>query len=160
MTTGRPTEDAFVAFAREMEPKLRVALVGACGPERAVEATEEALVFAWEHWDRVNATDNPAGYLYRVAQRRASRWGLTPRRPSILGLDRAPVDMPMVEPRLDGALRNLSRRQRVAVLLTQGYGYSLRETGRLLGVSPSTVRAHVERGMAKLRNELGVVADA
>src|SRR3972149_4523528 len=70
---GRPTREAFVAFVREVEPRLRIAVVAARGPGLGLDAVQETLIWAWEHWDRVTRLDNPAGYLYRVAMRKASR---------------------------------------------------------------------------------------
>jgi RNA polymerase sigma factor (sigma-70 family) len=63
------------------------------------------------------------------------------------------------EPGLEPALASLSRRQRQAVVLIHGYGYTQRETAALLGVSASSVQNHMERGLAKLRFALGVDND-
>ena len=48
-----------------LEPRLRRALVALCGVEAARDATAEALAYAWQHWDRIAAMRNPAGYVYR-----------------------------------------------------------------------------------------------
>jgi DNA-directed RNA polymerase specialized sigma24 family protein len=37
-----------------------------------------------------------------------------------------------------------------------GYGWTLEETSRLLGVGRSTVQKHVDRGLDRLRGALGV----
>jgi len=42
------------------------------------------------------------------------------------------------------------------VLLVHGYHWTYREVAELLEVSVSTVQAHVDRGMSKLREALGV----
>ena len=60
------------------------------------------------------------------------------------------------EPRLAVAVAALPERQRMAVLLVYGFGWSLSEVAELLGLSKSTVQTHVERGMASLRAGLGV----
>ena len=60
--------DEFTAFVEDVEPKLKIALCANFGKDLGMEATAEALAFAWEHWDRVSSTANPAGYLYGVAQ--------------------------------------------------------------------------------------------
>ena len=62
----------------------------------------------------------------------------------------------MFEPGLSRALAALSGRQRAAIVLVHGLGFSFREAAGLLGVAPSTVQKHVERALASLRNELGV----
>jgi RNA polymerase sigma-70 factor (ECF subfamily) len=56
-----------------------------------------------------------------------------------------------VEPKLASALASLPRQQRVAVFLVHGAGWTQAEVAELLGVRPSTIQKHVERGLAKLR---------
>lgn len=148
--------DEFAAFVHGAGPRLRHALISAYGPEAGGEVTAEALAYTWEHWDRIRTMDNPAGYLYRVGQSKSRRYF---RRPAVLPL---PPDaaQPWVEPGLPGALRKLSERQRVAVLLRHGYGFTLAEVGELLGINASTVQRHLDRGLAKVRKEMGVVVDA
>jgi len=61
----------------------------------------------------------------------------------------------MVEPGLPAALSRLSERQRVAVFLIHGYGWTHSEVSQFLGLSVSTVQKHAERGLAKLQRVLG-----
>jgi hypothetical protein len=49
---------AFEAFFRKTEPRLRRALVAACGPDLGRDAASEALAYAWEHWDRLSEMAN------------------------------------------------------------------------------------------------------
>ena len=156
MAKQHPSRDEFVGFAREGEPQLRRALVAACGTERGLDATEDALVYAWENWDKVQTARNPAGYLYRVAQRRAMRH----RKTLPLLRETAVVDPPVTEPGLQPALEHLSKSQRIAVVLIDGYAWTNHEVADLLGVGRSTVQKHHERGLAKLRRELGVTINA
>ncbi|MCP4959139.1 MAG: sigma-70 family RNA polymerase sigma factor [Actinomycetia bacterium] len=51
-------------------------------------------------------------------------------------------------------------KQRTAVWLAHGCGWSHPEIAVVLDVSASTVSTHVNRGLSRLRAELGVVADA
>jgi DNA-directed RNA polymerase specialized sigma24 family protein len=98
---------------------------------------------------------NPAGYLYRVGQSKARRYR---RRPLRLPGAEATAE-PWVEPGLPPALERLSERQRQAILLCHGYGWTLAEVAELLDVGPSTVQRHLDRGMTKLRTHLGVTSD-
>ena len=66
------------------------------------------------------------------------------------------VAHPWVEPGLPAALEKLSERQRQAILLCHGYGWTLTEAAEVLGVGASTVQRHIDRGMEKLRTRLGV----
>lgn len=150
-----PNVESFTTFAREVEPRLRYALVAACGPVRGLDATQDALLFAWEHWEKVQAAQNPAGLLYRVATRRALRRRRQPQ-PLLV----APVTDPgAFEPGLEPALGRLSKQQRTAVVLIEGFGYTHQEVADLLGVKRSTVQKHRERGLEKLRRELKVSID-
>ena len=143
--------EGFEAFYRDAEPRLRRALVAALGPEPGREAAAEALAYACEHWERVRGMDKPVGYLYRVGQTRSRS-----RREPVGFPVPAEVGMPWVEPGLAGALAALSEHQRVAVVLAHGFGWTHREVGDVLGVAPSTVQNHVERGLANLRAALEV----
>ena len=141
---------SFTRFARDAEPRLRIALAAAVGQEVGTEATAEALAYGWEHWERIESMENPVGYLYRVgrsAVRPPRRLQLPP-----MPLTRTPV----VEPALPAALAKLSDRQRVAVVLVHGFDWKHIEVAELLGVNAPTVATHVRRGLAKLRRHLKV----
>jgi RNA polymerase sigma-70 factor (ECF subfamily) len=145
--------DSFAEFVSDVEARLRPALTAAFGAEPGREAVAEALAYGWEHWDRVQAMDNPAGYLYRVAHNHARKV----RNGRRVSLPQAPLAaVPWVEPGLPDALARLSQRQRVAVYLVFGLEWSTSEVATFLGVSKTTVQKHVERGMEKLRRRLGV----
>jgi RNA polymerase sigma factor (sigma-70 family) len=60
----------------------------------------------------------------------------------------------MVEPALVPALKSLSARQRTAVVLVHGFGWTIREVAELTGTKVTTVQNHLERGLAKLRRAL------
>ena len=145
----------FTRFVKEVEPRLSYAFFAAYGPEVGADVTAESLAYAWEHWTRLRVMENPAGYLYRVGQSKA-RWYHRPRVcfPSPL---RAAI--PQVEPRLPEALQQLTRNQRVAVVLVHGLEWTEEEVAALIGRSRSTVHTHLERGVARLRQELEVMID-
>lgn len=151
--TDLQTADSFTEFVRDVEPRLKRALVAAFGVEVGVEATRDALAVGWERWDELRQKGNPAGYLYGIGRNKARR-RLRRRRVTF------PVPSsghePWVEPALPGALGGLSERQRVAVLLLYGYDWTHIEVSELMGVSVSTVQQHATRGMAKLRRVIGV----
>jgi DNA-directed RNA polymerase specialized sigma24 family protein len=146
-------EGEFSAFVAVSEPRLRRALSAVCGAEGARDATAEGLTYAWQHWERVRAMKNPVGYVYRVARSRSRARKVRAPWPAI------PSSLPEVEPGLPAALARLPERQRVAVLLVHGWDWTPAEVADLLGVSVSTVRNHVARGLERLRNLLGVRID-
>jgi RNA polymerase sigma factor (sigma-70 family) len=142
-------DERFSAFFVQAEPRLRRALVASLGPVRGREAAAEALAWAWERWDQVEALDHPLGYLYRVGQSRSR----ARRQPVIRGAAAHHEDW--FEPKLTPALDRLSERQRLAVVLIHGFGWTHREVAELTGLSISSVQNHLERGLSKLRKALG-----
>ena len=149
MTATESRIDSFTSFVREAEPKLRRALVAALGAEAGRDAAAEALAYAWEHWERVRRMDNAAGYLYRVGRSKARR-----RRKPLVMFPAVPShEPPWVEP-------GLSERQRVALLLVHGCGWTTAEVGELLGISPGSAQQHAARGLQKVRVRMEVEIDA
>lgn len=159
-TPGRPSRQAvasrrarYESFVREAEPRLRAALVTMYGTERGRDATAEAFAYAWEHWERLATVENLPGYLFRVAQSKARQ-----RRTPVLFVVPETEDR-VFEPGLPRALLALSEHQRVAVVLVHGFGFSAIEVGQLLGIKPTSVRNHLDRGLRRLRHDLGVRLD-
>ena len=163
MEGSRSVDAAFRDFFSRAEPRLRRALAAGYGPAAGREAALEALVWAWQHWGRVEAMDNPVGYLYRVGQTAAQRQLARRERDryhageadSTVGND--DIDAERLD--LTPALAELSIQQRTAVTLVHGYGLSLRETAELMEVSVSTVREHAARAITHLRVALEVTDD-
>jgi DNA-directed RNA polymerase specialized sigma24 family protein len=153
LSDGSSEDQAFTRFLKEIEPRLSHALAASYGPEVGAEATADALLWAWEHWGKVHAMSNPAGYLYRVGQSKARRYF----RPLKLFPAAA---QGTVDPTLPVLLEGLSRNQRAATVLIHAYGYTEREVAELLGISRWSVRTHAERGLARLERALGATADA
>jgi RNA polymerase sigma-70 factor (ECF subfamily) len=150
---NQTAEESFTGFVAVNERKLRLALTASLGYEVGREATADALAYGWEHWARVEAMENPIGFLYVLGRTRGRRMGR--RRP--IGLPQPANDnLPWIEPGLTNALQSLPERERVVVLLLHGYQFAMSEVASLLGVSKSTVQTHAERGMSKLRRRLGV----
>ncbi len=153
-TAAIDTEREFTRFVKETEPRLSYAFAAAYGIEVGAEVTADALAWAWEHWGEVEEMKNPAGYLYRVGQSKARTYF----RPTVLFPPVAASDGLTAD--LHDVLDRLSKNQRVAVLLIHGLRYTEREVADLLGISRWSVRTHADRGLAKLRDALGVSADA
>jgi DNA-directed RNA polymerase specialized sigma24 family protein len=149
---GQASEDraAFERFVEEVGPRLGRALAAVYGFEDGRDAAAEALAYAWEHWLQLQHIQNLPGYLFRVGQTRGR-----PRRQRVLFDVGADVEH-RFEPGLPKALAALSRRQRLAVVLVHGYGYTLREVAELTGIRPTTVQNHLGRGLSRLRSLLGV----
>lgn len=156
LESGDGLSAEFTRFVRGVEPRLSYAFFAAYGPEVGSDVTADCLIYAWEHWSRIQEMGNAAGYLFRVGQSKA-RGYLRPR-VSFPQMVRSAI--PEVEPKLPGALERLTQNQRLAVVLVHGLGWTEEETATLIGRSRSTVRTHLERGLRRLRDELGVSVDA
>ena len=155
MESAPETRERFTLFAADAEPRLRYALVAALGQQNGLDAAAEALAYGWEHRSRLEAMENPIGYLYRVGRSRVrvprSRSRFVP----------VPVDLlPEIEPGLPAALERLSERQRVVVVMVHAYGWNRRDAAEMLGMSVSTIDSHLARALSKLRRIMGVTSDA
>ena len=151
VNVGIDRRDEFDAFTLRCGPDLRRVLVSRYGLDVGVEATADALAYAWERWDRVSAMANPTGYLVRVGQSAARRYR---RRPVVMP-DPHPQAESTFDPRLPRALEHLSPRQRSAVVMICVHDCTYPAAAAALGVSESTLRNHVRRGLDSLRRELG-----
>lgn len=141
----------FETFVRDVEPHLRRALVASLGFERGRDATAEALLWAWQNFNRAKDLDNKVAFLFRVGQSK-SRSRKTP-----FVFERSASHEPLYDPGLAPALESLTEHQRIAVVLINGFDWKLREVAELLSVSVSTVQTHLDRAMHALRSKLEVV---
>jgi RNA polymerase sigma factor (sigma-70 family) len=145
-------DSEFERFAAHVGERLRRVLVARHGVDVGSDVTDEALAYAWEHWDRVRVMDNPVGYLYRVAgsaTRRHRRW----KRHVVLPRESGRVG-DSLDPGLHRALEGLSERQRVCVVLVHVYDWTYRQVAEALGISEAAVTNHVHRGLRRLRRVL------
>jgi DNA-directed RNA polymerase specialized sigma24 family protein len=147
-------EAGFDDFVASHERELWEALVPLAGPDAADDALAEALLQAWLRWERVSAMTNPVGYVYTIARNEALRRRGPDGFPSA-----SEVTSGNFEPGLEPALRTLSPMQLQVVYLVEGFGWGLTATARILDISVSTVRNHLDRGMTSLRRELKVDTD-
>jgi len=156
----RPIEEAvtppgavdFDAFAARVSAPLRQALVASFGIDRGAEAHALAMAYGFEHRERIAALDSPVAYLFSVGRSQTR----VRRKPLPVLYAEPAGDPPEFEPALAGAVARLPEKQRLAVFLVVGCGWSNAEVGRLAGKSESTVRALVQRALTRLRRELHV----
>ena len=151
--TASSDVESFTRFVVANETRLRQALMARCGSQVGREVAQDALAYGWEHWERVRKLENPVGYLYKVG-RNLSR----DRRPGLVVFVEVPYDRtPDIEPALPRALADLSARQRSAVVLVHCFQWTLSEVAGVMGISKTAVQNHLERGMASLKRQIGVV---
>lgn len=153
---------AFVASHRERARRLAWRLVG--GDEAAAEdVVQEAFVRAYQALPGFRAEASLATWFYRILIRQAQnyrRWRAV--REVWSGRCKGappPVDSdgfgdPGLRRRIVQALEQLSRRQREAFILVHLEGFTVQECAELLGKPVGTVKSHLHRALATLRQEL------
>lgn len=158
-------DDEPAAFCRAIRDRLVGSLTLYCG-ERAVaeELAQEALVRAWERWDRVGAMASPEAWTYRTAFNLASSWGR--RRSAERRANRrsgsaeplaVPPDTATVEA-VRNAVKALPPKQRAAVVCRFYLAMTVAETAETLGCAEGTVKSATHQALASLRAS-GLVDD-
>ena len=137
-----------------VRPSVERALVARFGLSDGMDAAADALEWAVRHPSRLSGLANPGGYLYRVGCSRAKRARLLASRRWSLP---AELHDPDVAQRVDllNALAVLRPTYRTAVMLVHCHGYTYEEAAEVLGVPVTTLTNHVNRGLRRLRTELG-----
>lgn len=125
----------------------------------AEDAVQETLVRAWRAWLSSAGYGDRFAWAARIcvnhciSRRRAlmSRGFFTQRS---LSVDMRAPNPPVIDPvmlDLSRIYARLSLKQRAALTLTKGHGYSIGECAELMGCSRGTVRTHIARGLRTLR---------
>ena len=127
------------------------------GPTAAEELTQDAFLAAHRNWHDVADLDDPIQWVSRVARNLATsrfrRLGAEAR--ALARLDRPePVHLSESATDVWEAIRYLPRRQREVVVLCYLEGFTRIEAAADLGVSPETVKTHLDRARAALANRL------
>ena len=154
-------EDAsFEAFFAAEWPRLFRALLLLTGNKHEAEdVTQGAFLKLLERWDTLDQGADLEGYLFRTAlnsyrslyrrSRLAAKRVLAPGQASIDPFEQVSERESAVR-----LLLGLTRRQRAAIVLTGIEGFDYRQTGALLGVKESTVRALVSQARARFATEM------
>ncbi len=137
-------------------------------PARATELAQDAFVRAWQQLDRLAPGTDAGAWLWRLATnvvlnaRRGERRRLARVAPAggaaaeLAALERADHRTPPAVRRLalGAAIARLPERARHVYVLHDVAGYAHDEVAALLGVAAGTVRAHLHRARALLREAL------
>lgn len=147
---------SFVAFYEKARDRTVRALALTLGDAAlAAEAVDEAMVRAYQRWDRISHYQEPAAWVYRVAVNWATsilrRRNRTPKPHARYDL----VDLgPVAEPDVAVALSELGVRQRAVVVCRFYLGFSEAETAAALGIRPGTVKSRLHRALQHLQGRL------
>ena len=151
---SRPlTFEAFFEDEKERLLRALYLITGSAG--EAEDLAQEAFTRLYERWDSVSVMDDPAGYLHRTAmnvfRNQARRAKMALKRAVGLGPEQDVFERVEDRDVATRALASLTPRQRAALVLTEGLGYSGDEAGRLLGIKASTVWALTHQARTSLR---------
>ena len=157
MVAERGGSDEFEAAFRELfQPAFRVAYRILGSVEDAEDAAAEALARALVRWRRVGQLPYRDAWVMRVSSNVAIDMARKRRSgPAIEGLVDDEADATVLRVALTAALAALSTRQREVVSLRYVGGLSESEVAACLGISVNSVKKHMARGTAGLRQRLG-----
>lgn len=146
----------FGAFYEDRRDRVARALALTLGDaDLACEAADEAMVRAYQRWDRVGRFDDPAGWVYRVGLNWATSVRHRLRRTPANQLDRDVHDVgPLSEPDVAAALLELPMHQRAVVVCRFYLGFSEAETSTALRTKPGTVKSRLHRALRHLEVRL------
>ena len=149
-------EDFFVA---EHERLFKALCMLTGNREEADDLAQEALLRAYERWDRVGTMDSPTGYVYRTAlnlHRNRLRGLLVRARRAFAVIPEEDLSVPLSASHdVRNAVAQLPRGQREVLVLVDWLGLGSEEAGHVLGIEPSSVRGRLHRAHATLRELLG-----
>ena len=144
-----PTFEGF--YAARHDDVYRALALTLRDVDLAAEATDEAMVRAYERWESVSSYDNPAGWVYRVALNWSRSWLRKRRRETHGAVDAATDGGAPADPAIDAALAMLTVEHRAVIVLRLYLDWSTADVARALGVSEGTVKSRLSRGLDQLR---------
>ena len=138
--------------------------------EEAEDAVQDASLAAWQAIDRYDPSRAFRPWFIRIVanqaldqlRRRKLRDGeeLNDATPSLMPSPEVTTDRALLRDRIAGAMRLLPERQRTAVTLFDGEGYSHAEIATILQVPEGTVRSYVFHARRALRKTLASLMEA
>ncbi len=144
-------EDFYGAHWSQIYRTLSVVLRN---PDLAREATDEAMVRAYQRWSTVRRYRNPAGWVYRV--------GLNWARSRLRKIGREQHGVPEgviapaepSDPEVERALAQLPLPQREIIVLHYLFDLSVPQIAERIAIPEGTVKSRLHRALNRLRKEL------
>jgi RNA polymerase sigma-70 factor (ECF subfamily) len=157
----RGSADALEALVRRHWPQaVRIAYLIVHDRSAAEDVAQESMLAAVQALGRFDRRRAFAPWLHRIVTNRSLDLIRANRRRGEMELreeihrDRTPGAEPALSAELLRAMHLLAPEDRAIVAMTHLFGYGAKETGRILGLKPSTVRSRLSRALARLRDEL------
>jgi RNA polymerase sigma-70 factor (sigma-E family) len=158
-----PDEEFTLVYRRLFDRSMRLAYRMTRDAGGAEDVAAEALARAYSRWNVVRRMDQPDAWVMRVtvnlvidAARR--RKLLSVAMPSLAAPPEESAafeEQIAIRRALVAALATLPKRQREAIALRYLAELDEEDISKSLNISPSSVRTHVQRGLASLREHLG-----
>ena len=155
---GSRRAEAEPVFRNAAPRLLAIATVIVGNAADAEDVVQDAMIAAWQAWDRLRDPARREAWLTRICVRESVNHG---RKLHMRWLhedvihDRMPGPSPArSETSWDGAFAVLSRQQRAVVVLHYSYGYTLDECGEFMGCRPGSARQHLARALRRLRETI------
>lgn len=177
-STSRSQDAAFERYIQERGAAWERYAFVLCGDAfRAEDLVQHALLKVYRHWTRItrderadgagadaagDGTAGPDAYVRRVITNAYLDWRRRRSNaevPTLVAVERRshdadPGDRVADADELNRALHELSRHQRVVLVLRHFEGYDDAAIAEVLGCGESTVRSHASRGLQRLRDRL------
>ena len=158
---GPASADADLAFEALVRAEARAIFALAVSilrdTEEAEDAVQDTLERAWRSWKGLRDPARRSAWLRQICVRRCLRIRHSLLRRWLLGRA-ADTEHSRTNEEPDFALDHayglLSPRQRAVITLHYHHGYALDECASLMRCRPGTVRSHLARALARLRQEL------
>ena len=149
-------------FQASWEPCLRAVVASTGSVQLAEDQVAEAFARAWLSWRKVRRHPAPRAWVVRTALNvGASWWRRRLRELPLLGHDAEDLRDEALHDEDGGldaalltALRHLPDRQREVIVLRVFLDLGIDTIAGQLGIAPATVRVHLSRAVATLRQEL------
>jgi RNA polymerase sigma-70 factor (sigma-E family) len=158
---GRDRVDFADFYRASWEPCLRAVAASVTDPRQAEDLVAEAFAKAWVSWREVRDHPAPRAWVVRTALNTGVSWWRRRRREVTLTGQEPGTQEPRPEAlsagmdaTLLGAVRRLPAREREVVVLRVFLDLDTETTARHLGIAAGTVRAHLSRAIAALRQEV------
>jgi RNA polymerase sigma factor (sigma-70 family) len=156
---------AFARLVRLHQSRVRLQLRRLARGDAALadDLAQETFVQAWLHLDEFRGDARLATWLHRIALTRFLQHARRPRLPVEWCADAEGVPEPAHDPRpaeglgrdVERALQSLSEIQRLAVVHCFHLDLSHAEAAQVLGLPLGTLKSHLDRAKARLRDLLG-----
>jgi RNA polymerase sigma-70 factor (ECF subfamily) len=156
--------DAFNELARLSISRLYgIAQLILRDPDRAWDATQEALVASWRDLSALRDPDRFDAWLYRILVRTCRREARRVRQRRMVEVRELPLaerarsdELPGLFDRdqLERAFRRLGVEERAIVVLHHVEGFPLTEIAEILGLPLGTVKSRLHRGIRTIRAAL------